>query len=34
MCRDYRLLDPAQAEGPVLLRHAVSIKNVWIPFGE
>jgi aldehyde dehydrogenase (NAD+) len=27
-------LDPAQAEGPVLLRHATQVKNVWIPYGE
>jgi aldehyde dehydrogenase (NAD+) len=26
--------DPASAEGPVLLRHAVQVKNVWIPYGE
>jgi aldehyde dehydrogenase (NAD+) len=26
--------DAASAEGPVLLRHAVQVKNVWIPYGE
>jgi aldehyde dehydrogenase (NAD+) len=26
--------DPAQAEGPILLRHAVQVKNIWIPYGE
>jgi aldehyde dehydrogenase (NAD+) len=26
--------DPAQAEGPVFLRHATQVKNVWIPYGE
>ncbi|HYD99067.1 MAG TPA: aldehyde dehydrogenase family protein [Alphaproteobacteria bacterium] len=26
--------DPKAAEGPVLLRHAVNVKNVWIPYGE
>jgi aldehyde dehydrogenase (NAD+) len=26
--------DPAAAEGPILLRHAVQVKNVWIPYGE
>ncbi len=25
--------DPAQAEGPILLRHAVQVKNVWVPYG-
>jgi aldehyde dehydrogenase (NAD+) len=26
--------DPAQAEGPVFLRQAVQVKNIWIPYGE
>jgi aldehyde dehydrogenase (NAD+) len=26
--------DPAAAEGPILLRHAVQVKNIWIPYGE
>jgi aldehyde dehydrogenase (NAD+) len=26
--------DPAAAEGAILLRHAVQVKNIWIPFGE
>jgi aldehyde dehydrogenase (NAD+) len=26
--------DPAQAEGPILLRHAVQVKNIWVPYGE
>jgi aldehyde dehydrogenase (NAD+) len=26
--------DRAAAEGPILLRHAVQVKNVWIPYGE
>ncbi|HET6620430.1 MAG TPA: aldehyde dehydrogenase family protein [Dongiaceae bacterium] len=26
--------DPAAAEGPMLLRHAVQAKNIWIPYGE
>ncbi len=26
--------DADQAEGPVLLRHAVQVKNIWIPYGE
>ena len=26
--------DPAAAEGPILLRHAVQLKNIWIPYGE
>ncbi|MBL8710908.1 MAG: aldehyde dehydrogenase family protein, partial [Rhodospirillaceae bacterium] len=26
--------DAAAAEGPILLRHAVQVKNVWIPYGE
>lgn len=26
--------DPAAAEGRILLRHAVQVKNVWIPYGE
>jgi aldehyde dehydrogenase (NAD+) len=25
---------PAAAEGPILLRHAVQVKNIWIPYGE
>ena len=26
--------DPGAAEGPILLRHAVQVKNIWIPYGE
>ena len=26
--------DSASSEGPVLLRHAVQVKNIWIPYGE
>jgi aldehyde dehydrogenase (NAD+) len=26
--------DDRAASGPVLLRHAVQVKNVWIPYGE
>ena len=26
--------DPAAAEGRILLRHAVQVKNIWIPYGE
>jgi aldehyde dehydrogenase (NAD+) len=26
--------DPAAGEGPILLRHAVQVKNIWIPYGE
>jgi aldehyde dehydrogenase (NAD+) len=26
--------DRAAAEGPILLRHAVQVKNIWIPYGE
>ena len=26
--------DPSQAEGPLFLRHAVQVKNIWIPYGE
>jgi aldehyde dehydrogenase (NAD+) len=26
--------DPAAAEGPILLRHTVQVKNIWIPYGE
>jgi aldehyde dehydrogenase (NAD+) len=26
--------DPLAAEGPILLRHAVQVKNIWIPYGE
>jgi aldehyde dehydrogenase (NAD+) len=26
--------DAASSEGPVLLRHAVQVKNIWIPYGE
>ena len=26
--------DVAQAEGPLFLRHAVQVKNIWIPYGE
>ena len=26
--------DPAQAEGEIFLRHAVQVKNIWIPYGE
>jgi aldehyde dehydrogenase (NAD+) len=27
-------LNPAVCEGPLFLRHAVDIKNIWIPYGE
>ncbi|MCB1444336.1 MAG: aldehyde dehydrogenase family protein, partial [Rhizobiaceae bacterium] len=27
-------MDPAQSEGPLFLRRATDIKNVWIPYGE
>ncbi|WFU43370.1 aldehyde dehydrogenase family protein [Bradyrhizobium sp. CB82] len=26
--------DKAASEGPILLRHAVQVKNIWIPYGE
>jgi aldehyde dehydrogenase (NAD+) len=26
--------DGAAAEGPILLRHAVQVKNIWIPYGD
>jgi aldehyde dehydrogenase (NAD+) len=26
--------DAAAAEGPILLRHAVQVKNIWIPYGD
>jgi aldehyde dehydrogenase (NAD+) len=26
--------DPTAAEGSILLRHAVQVKNIWIPYGE
>jgi aldehyde dehydrogenase (NAD+) len=26
--------DPDAAEGSILLRHAVQVKNIWIPYGE
>ena len=26
--------DPAASEGPIFLRHAVQVKNIWIPYGE
>ncbi|MGE3874107.1 MAG: aldehyde dehydrogenase family protein [Parvibaculaceae bacterium] len=26
--------DAAQAQGPIFLRHATQVKNVWIPYGE
>jgi len=26
--------DPASCEGEILLRHAVQVKNIWIPYGE
>ncbi|MBI2255089.1 MAG: aldehyde dehydrogenase family protein [Proteobacteria bacterium] len=26
--------DQTAAEGPILLRHAVQVKNIWIPYGE
>ncbi|MEQ9812147.1 MAG: aldehyde dehydrogenase family protein [Azospirillaceae bacterium] len=26
--------DPAQAEGPDILAHAVQVKNIWVPYGE
>jgi aldehyde dehydrogenase (NAD+) len=27
-------MEPSQAEGPIFLRRATDIKNVWIPYGE
>jgi aldehyde dehydrogenase (NAD+) len=27
-------MDPAQGEGPLFLRRATDVKNVWIPYGE
>jgi aldehyde dehydrogenase (NAD+) len=32
--RSFDWFDRAAAEGPILLRHAVQVKNVWIPYGE
>jgi len=32
LATDWR--NPAAAEGPILLRHAVQVKNIWIPYGE
>ncbi len=26
--------DRAASEGPILLRHAVQVKNIWIPYGD
>jgi len=26
--------DAASAEGPIFLRHAVQVKNIWVPYGE
>ena len=26
--------DPAACKGPILLRHAVQVKNIWIPYGD
>ena len=26
--------DRAASEGPILLRHAVRVKNIWIPYGD
>ena len=26
--------DKAASEGPILLRHAVQVKNIWIPYGD
>ena len=26
--------DAAAGEGPIFLRHAVEVKNIWIPYGE
>jgi aldehyde dehydrogenase (NAD+) len=26
--------DKAACEGPILLRHAVQVKNIWIPYGD
>jgi aldehyde dehydrogenase (NAD+) len=26
--------DPKQGEGPIFLRHATQVKNIWIPYGE
>ena len=32
--RAFDWMDPAQGEGPLYLRRATDIKNVWIPYGE
>jgi aldehyde dehydrogenase (NAD+) len=26
--------DGAASEGPILFRHAVQVKNIWIPYGD
>jgi aldehyde dehydrogenase (NAD+) len=26
--------DASACEGPILLRHAVQVENIWIPYGE
>jgi aldehyde dehydrogenase (NAD+) len=26
--------DRAACEGPILLRHALQVKNIWIPYGD
>jgi hypothetical protein len=26
--------DKLASEGPILLRHAVQVKNIWIPYGD
>ena len=27
-------INARQAEGPEFLRHAVQVKNIWVPYGE
>jgi aldehyde dehydrogenase (NAD+) len=32
--RQFDWLDPKQAQGPLFLRHATQVKNIWVPYGE
>ena len=32
--RQFNWLDPKQAQGPLFLRHATQVKNIWVPYGE
>lgn len=32
--RQFDWLNPAHAQGPLFLRHATQIKNIWVPYGE